>query len=45
MHKITRRTTLALGAGALPAGTLPRPSGAANPRADIAPPRLPLERG
>lgn len=44
MHPITRRTTLALGATTL-AGTLPRPSGAAIPRVDIEPPRLPIEPG
>ena len=45
MDPVTRRGTLALGAGALAATALPRPTGAAIPRADIPPPRLPIEPG
>jgi multiple sugar transport system substrate-binding protein len=45
MDHFTRRGTLALGAGALAATALPRPAGAAIPRADIPPPRLPIEPG
>jgi multiple sugar transport system substrate-binding protein len=47
VQQFTRRDTLALGAGALAAAAAlpPRPAGAAIPRADIPPPRLPIESG
>jgi len=45
MEMITRRGALALGAGALAAGSLGRQSAAAIPRADVAPPKLPIESG
>ncbi len=45
MESITRRGALALGAGAFAAGSLGRQAGAAIPRADVAPPKLPIESG
>ncbi|WP_149538474.1 ABC transporter substrate-binding protein [Siccirubricoccus phaeus] len=45
MQHVTRRAALALGAASLAAGThaQPRPDGSAIPRADIPPPRQPIE--